>query len=242
MGLQKLEFVFDLGAASAEQICSAILGVMSREGELPPVAKLYEGDVPTETLVKKVKQLKKQAFQIDIGTLAFHFVSVRAYSHDLLEIRERAPRRSVSWDEWVSAFAVNYSLVQAWVSDIEYVRWQNAEDPLEYKAAGKSTAGLPMKSNGLPPPLEQMIVDTSRNPSRRVVRKGYVEAIGGTMWLMPSFFERVGRDIRQRLESAEWVNISSARGGLLRLQIGNGLFEDSSTEGAQRELRGILFS
>ena len=72
---------------------------------------------------------------------------------------------------------------QGHIHDAEYYHWQNAHDPLQYEAAGKTTDGLPLIDNGLPPPLNQLIVDTSRNPGRRYLRDGFQEAISSPMWL-----------------------------------------------------------
>ena len=51
---------------------------------------------------------------------------------------------------------------------MEYDYWQNAEDLLLYRVAGRAVEGLRLVSNNLPAPLEQKVVDISANPGRRV--------------------------------------------------------------------------
>ncbi|WP_240791765.1 MULTISPECIES: hypothetical protein [Pseudomonas] len=96
--------------------------------------------------------------------------------HDNAELQE----------ELAPIFGVQ-GFIQAWVSDIDYDFWQNATDPLEYECAGRSLFGLPMKSNGLPPPLDQMEIDTSGNPGRNVLGKGILRRLAARCgWVVSS--------------------------------------------------------
>ena len=82
---------------------------------------------------------------------------------DFLLVKHAGERRFL-WDEWVVPFLGSPDFVMAWLADSEYEFWQNAYDPLQYKAVNKPFDHLPKKSNGLPYPLEQTIIDTSDNP------------------------------------------------------------------------------
>jgi hypothetical protein len=101
--------------------------------------------------------------------------------------------------------------------------------------------GLPMKSNDLPPPLDQMIVDTSRNPGRRILRDGYVEAIGHRMWLGPEFFRRVPGVSREAVLSTPWLKVTERPDGILELVAQDEPFVDDSTADLQNRLRRLLF-
>jgi len=127
-----------------------------------------------------------------------------------------------------------------WI-DEQYEHWQNAEDPLLYQVAGRSMDGLPMKDNGLPPPIGQLIVDTSRNPGRRVLRDGYVEAIGNRMWLGPEFFRRVPEVNREAVTSAQWLKVSEWPDDIIEIVAHHHPFVDESTADIQDRLRGLLF-
>jgi hypothetical protein len=130
----------------------------------------------------------------------------------------------------------------AWIMDSEYDHWQNAQDPLEYTAAGKSHANLPMKSNGLPYPLEHKVIDASGNPGRWTFRDGYIEAVGAVMWLGQPFWQLTGAT-RPEVEKAEWIKISNVAPSVTRLQAADRCF--TMAEGPagelQRRLRTLLF-
>jgi len=140
------------------------------------------------------------------------------------------------------AETAQHGLVHGWVVDREYDYWQNAHDPLQYEAHGRSYAHLPMKSNELPYPLEQMIIDTSRNPGRRVIRMGYVEAVGHLMWFGEPFWKSTGTSKRTVL-AQKWLKCEERPGGILRVQAADQPF--TSAEGKQgeiqRRLRQLLF-
>ncbi len=74
-------------------------------------------------------------------------------------------------------------VTQAFVHDYEYYYWQNAADLLLYESEGKDHSSLPKRSNDLPYPLEQTIVDVSQNPGRYVLREGFRETVASPMWL-----------------------------------------------------------
>lgn len=98
-----------------------------------------------------------------------------------------------------------------------------------------------MKSNQLPPPLEDMIVDTSENPGRRVLRVGYVEAVGHLMWLGPGYFDRVNRVTRTELLGADWLTVNELAHGVLELVASDSAFTERSDVELQLRLRQLLF-
>ncbi len=143
---------------------------------------------------------------------------------------------------WVEPFLLQPNVRHAWMFDVEYQYWQNATDPQEYTAVGRSYAGLPMKSNGLPIPLEQQVIDTSQNPGRRVLRDGYVEAVGAVMWLGEQFWPLTGAS-KQDVLAADWLQCEQFPQDVLRIQAADVPF--TTAEGAsgdlQDKLRSLLF-
>jgi len=127
----------------------------------------------------------------------------------------------------------------AWLADSEYDHWQNAKDPLQYTAVGKSYAHLPMKSSGLPYPLEQKIIDTSANPGRWRLCDGYYEAVGAVMWLGEPFWQLTGAD-KTGVENARWLRASKPVPSVTCLQAANECF--TTADGASGELQGKLRS
>jgi hypothetical protein len=101
---------------------------------------------------------------------------------------------------------------------------------------------LPMKRSELPPPLDRMEIDTSRNPGRYIVRKSYIEAVGAIMWFGEPFWERTGASKADVL-AAEWLQVSEPYPGVLRVQAADRPFSspDGEIGEAQARLRSLLF-
>lgn len=137
-------------------------------------------------------------------------------------------------EAWLAPFVTDKAFRHARLFDEEYDFWQNAEDPLQYEVRGRSYEGLPMRSNGLPPPVEQMVIDTSRNPGRRVLRDGFIEAVGCPMWLGESFWSISGTS-RQVVFAEEWLRCETWRGSVVRLRPADAPF--TSAEGRAGEIQ-----
>ena len=133
----------------------------------------------------------------------------------------------------IELLLINKYLVSARIFDRDYNHWQNARDPLQYEVEGRDYSHLPMRHNNLPPPLDRMEIDTSRNPGRRVIRMGYVEAVSSHMWLGPLFWERTGAD-KEKVLSADWLNPKQIN-GTVEINVQEECFTDS--EGAEGELQ-----
>jgi hypothetical protein len=127
--------------------------------------------------------------------------------------------------------------------DAEYDHWQNADDPLQYTAVGKPYAHLPMKSNCLPRPLEQSIIDTSANPGRWCFHDGYIEAVGSMMWLGNPFWSLTGAK-QQRVQNTPWLQTVQTAPSVLKIQAAEHCFTtaDGTIGELQSKLRSLLFS
>ncbi len=103
------------------------------------------------------------------------------------------------------------------IADAEFEYWQNAADQLLYRNHPERLQGLPLVDNGLPAPLSQKVVDTSRNPGRRLARHdGIVEGLGHRMWFGADY-PRVMRQTVDTLQAhgGEW---SEERAGLWQVR------------------------
>jgi hypothetical protein len=197
--------------------------------------------ITVDSYLKQVEQQGKWSRAIEAGRLSFRFGRVPELKHSFISIEEVNAGSAVSWVDWVNPFLVDDSFVQAWVSDVEYDYWQNAKDPLEYEAAGRSYTHLPTKSNGLAPPLEQIEIDTSNNPGRWSLQSGYVEAVGSVMWLGKSFWQSVGENRKDALLSASWLDAQPIANGVIQVIASEHCFCDKATEVTQDNLRAILY-
>ena len=144
-------------------------------------------------------------------------------------------------DEIVSeTVADDPNFVQAHFVDKNYQYLQNIYDPIQFKALGLSMEGLPMKSNGLPFPLEQQIVDTSQNPGRYRLCQGYVEASAAYMWFGDLFWQITGADpILATSRMPEGVTLVFDK--CWKLHSSTGLFCDENTAGLQNGIREAVF-
>ncbi len=232
-----LELVVPLDSLQAAATAHACLDLLGEQNEQSfTEVNLYHAAVKVASLTRKLKNRK--AFHLDGPGFDLRLSSVKNHGLGFLAVdgievgRERA---------WVERFGGQH-LVLARVYDKEYEHWQNAEDPLEYEAEGRSMDGLPMKSNDLPPPLDQMVVDTSQNPGRRVLMTGYVEAVGHHMWLGPEFFNRVPGVDRGAVLGAASLHVEELDDGVLELVAHLEPFVNDTTAAVQNRLRALLFA
>jgi hypothetical protein len=207
------------------------------------IADQFEFDsrsMPQKDFLNQVRLTGPWAHEVVAGDLRFRFGVAARWNLCFVQIVEAKPQAAGAWGEWVRSFASRSGFVQAWVSNVEFTYWQNAEEVAEYELRGRTTAGLRLISNGLPPPLEQTQIDVSANPGRRTLREGYVEAIGSTMWLTQLFWRRVGRAPNAaELASAGW-KLTSSQNDVVEMRASAGPLEIGAPEDLNR-LRTALY-
>jgi hypothetical protein len=235
---EELTIVFKLDTFKVGLALQSINAVLTKH-HIP--LRGFRADGKPVNLATVVKVIKKPHFQITGRGFEFLLGIVRNYQLDFLGIKS-VHEHEIDWNEWVEQFIGDPNFVMAWLADCEYHHWQNAYDPLQYTAVGRSYAHLPMKSNGLPYPLEQKIIDTSANPGRWRLCKGYHEAVAAVMWLGEPFWELTGTD-KSKVEKADWLQISHPVPPVIKVQAANECF--TTAEGAngelQQRLRTLLF-
>jgi len=199
-----------------------------------PLANLNEASSHLKRRGRATFNVKGNGYEFDLG-------KVRNCDLDFFLIRYWG-EQDFAWDTWAAPFLASPAFVMAWVADADYDYWQNAHDPLQYKAANRPYKHLPMKSNGLPYPLEQLDIDTSHNPGRWSFRAGYYEAIGHVMWLGAPFWNLTGTD-RTYVQNAEWLSRAHPVPEVLRIQAASTCFKSADGESGdlQRRLRALLF-
>jgi len=188
---------------------------------------------------KVVKDGKWGALETD--DFYFQYGVAGAYNHGFVLIREKMAGVISDWDEISSAFCQLNGFVQGWMSDVEYNYWQNAKDLMLYELDGKDFSHLPLKSNGLPPPLEESEVDISQNPGRSILKEGYVESVGSVMWLSDLFWERVKSTRDSLAGEAQWLSIEDFCEGVVKIQVKGQEFISERTAEAQNNLRSALY-
>jgi hypothetical protein len=228
-----LEIVVPLGSLPAASAARMSLDLVARErGGAIADLKLYGAPVRAALLERRLRS--RSAFDIEAAGFQVQLASIADYRLVFLEVKGIADEAA-----WVEEVARRSPFVSGRLFDPDYEHWQNAEDPILY--TGRSMDGLPMRHNGLPPPLDKMIVDISGNPGRRVLRDGHIEAIGHRMWLGPEFFARVPGADRRSILAASDLQVTERPDGLIEIVAADAPFADTTTAAAQDRLRRLLF-
>jgi len=239
---QELEVIYGLEPISPSDAWEVIYRYLLELGfATSTIAKLYNKKIRLDQVNNDILEFSRDHFLVELPEVAVRYGPVTAWNHLLISIESRSEHKEFGWELLVEAFFRKATFIQAWVTDIEYNFWQNAHDPLQYKSHGKSYEDLPMKSNGLPPPLEQINIDTSDNPGRRVIKQGYVEAIGSCIWLGDEFWLRTG--IEKKVVALEFPNESEQLNeNVLLLRFADQPFTDATDVEIQNKIRNVLYS
>lgn len=239
LGADKVKFQPRTGSVAPFDALNLLIGRMQ---ELGIETTFTEGrKTISATALRTRVEAKGTWGHLETADLSFQYGVAGSYDHCFVSIREKVANVAGDWEAWTIPFVVLDGFVEGWVADVEYNYWQNAKDPIEYEAAGRDFSHLSMKSNGLPPPLEQMEIDTSRNPGRWVLRSGYVEAVSAIMWLSELFWDLVGRNRKSRVNSAELAYTSESTKGILKIRISEHCFISAETADIQDRLRALLY-
>lgn len=150
-------------------------------------------------VLRYLKQNKRKSFFVELagGSIEFSLVADKELCR--LDIKNFANSLEMA-HSLIAALIDEPAFVQARVYDAEYDRWQNAENITLFEVANVEHSHLPKKSNGLPFPLTQEVVDISNNPGRWVLRKGYIEAVGSPMWVSKSLLNSLGVDEKELMD------------------------------------------
>jgi hypothetical protein len=239
LGVDKVKFQPRTGSVAPLDALNLLVGRMQALGI---EVAFIEGrkTISATSLLKRVKT-KGMWGHLQTADLSFRYGVAGSYDHCFVSIREKVANSAGDWEAWTMPFVILDGFVEGWVADVDYNHWQNAKDPIEYEAAGRDFSHLPMKSNNLPPPLDQMEIDTSCNPGRWVLRAGYVEAVGAIMWFSELFWDRVGGDRKSRIESIEWLRTSEPAKGIVEIRVSEDCFTSEQTADTQNRLRACLY-
>lgn len=192
-------------------------------------------------VAKVIEASDRDHFGVEVGDAEITYGHAGSFGVSLVHI-DGCVADEPDAEAWIQPFLGLPAFLQARLYDREYEFWQNAQDPIEYEAKGRSYSHLPMRSNGAPAPLEQLVIDVSGNPGRRILRRGFVEAVSAVMWLGPSFWAATGAN-KEALGSGRWLQCNELPGGIVRIKAADTPFTASNSETGQiqERLRSLLF-
>ena len=219
----EIEFALEYQSLSAADVVYALDSVATELG-------LHADDYSEAWQVRRAEQEDKLGLtgrvfvEVSGGSIANHL-------HDLLVISS-ADTELAKHMRLVEMLIPHLDVKQAFIHHREYRYWQNASDILEYEAGQRDHCSLPKVSNGLPPPLNQQIIDTSRNPGRYRLRDGFRESVASPMWIRPDMILN-----RSVLSSILGIRFAETN-GLLRIE--TDFMPFTSDIGQQGELQNSL--
>src|SRR5262249_36884830 len=146
----------------AKEILATIVNMPIFEEAQDNLCTFNEKRTTFSTIIDELEKKNQESFDLDVCEYHFELAHIAKYKFKFLLIRHSG-LPICEWNKWVTPWMNGSDFVMAWIADSQYQYWQNAHDPLQYSAVGRSYQHLPMKSNRLPPPLEMMIIDTSNN-------------------------------------------------------------------------------
>lgn len=238
---EELCIVFRFRTFSVEYALQKIQSVLAQHQISTTGFELYDLPVELSQVSTRLKRAARITFDLQGQGFEFMLGSVANFQVDFLSIKSELPIR-IPWDTWALEFIDNPNFVMAWIVDAEYDFWQNAEDLLHYTVHTRPYSHLPQRSNDLPFPLEQTIIDISGNPGRRLFRNGYYEIVAAQMWLGEPFWQLTGKS-RAAVEQADWVKVSHPLPNVLKLEATQKCFttDEGVEANLQRRLRSLLF-
>ncbi len=197
--------------------------------------------ISVSELSNRLKSNGQWGGPLKYSDIKVHIAELPAMMQTIVTVEETRAGAAGPWRRWVNQFLCEQAFVQAWVADVEYDYWQNVSDPLEYEAAGRSYQGLPMKSNELPFPLQQDVVDTSKNPARMEIKRGYVEAIGPRLWIGKLFWNNSGGSREKLRDLTDKFTVSATDCDINEVVYSDLPFDSDETADVQRRLREKLY-
>lgn len=197
--------------------------------------RLNFGDVSAFLLGKNADSF---FFEVSSGSIEYSYVAGLDFSR--LDIRGLLTSITDA-ENWISEILPVSCFVQARVYDHEYDLWQNMENLSYYDAEKRDHSHLPKISNGLPPPLNKEIVDVSRNPGRWVLREGFIESVGSTMWVNTEYLEVLGSNA-EALTNCDFAQVTECN-GTIKIQAADSCFTNAGGKEAllQDKLRALVY-
>ena len=241
--MEELKLIYEIGTVDHKAAFEKILSTLKDVGLGSEVYYLNDKKFQYTKASKALELHKKKYFSVESESVDFGFNSLAGNQIDKVSFLFKTPVSLKVFDVVVDKLHLLGCFVMAWANDYEYDLWQNAQDPLVYQISGKSTEGLTMKPNGLPPPLNQDIVDTSKNPGRFLFKNGYIEAVAAKMWLSRKLMKTLGCSVDDIIDRAKGVSVTSDRSDYIEINAFESLFnrDDGVQAEIQNALRSVIF-
>jgi len=235
-----LEFVFKTETVNKIALLRNVLRLMRQDGMPLDSLETRYGHIDSATYMSLVE--KEGDWVYGFETPDIEIINGESGGFDLYKLIaiEKTIEKVITPSNWAQYFTSEQGFSTCRVFDADFDFWQNTTDPIEYQKSGRSYEKNELISNSLPYPLEDKIVDISKNPGVRIFRKGYIEAIGFEMWLSDCFFNAIEGYSTKRLQAAGW-SVQQCTNGVIHLSVKPIELSDHGDIEKQRALRAALF-
>jgi hypothetical protein len=203
------------------------------------LAKLYDTHPQILGKSNAIYRLKStsRTFGFHAAGAEFMYAHVSLWDHSLLALRNCVTDAADAW-RWCKPYSVERCFRQAFAFDNIYLNSQTMDDPAWFEGKQLPLPDLPTVRDR----FGRTVLDTSRNPGRRVIRDGYIEVVSALMWLGRPFWKLSGAS-RKRVLAQSWLKCRELPNDVLQIQAWDAPF--TSAEGEQGEiqvrLRELLF-
>jgi hypothetical protein len=198
-------------------------------------------NVKRDLIAKKLKEneggiVLTDDFEITIvgdGSRIFDEILITMHEHNF-DFIDTMIRKFCQWPEFIFSYA----------TDWEFNNWQNAATPYSYIMANKPHEHIPrLAGQELGKDLWNERLDLSNNPGRTVFHKGYVESIGGVMYVTKKLTDLTGGDL-SKLRQLAFLEIDDW-GDCLRIEMDANLFAAAENQpelcAKMDAVRAVLF-
>lgn len=241
MGAQRFDHPKKFGGIGNIEILEKIVDVWPGISTDSILFRSDGSSLTISELSKRMKGGENWVGPLQANGLKVYVSELPTMLQTVIIITEIEPGAAGRWISWVEAFICEPSFIQAWVVDIDYDYWQNATDILEYELAGRDYAHLPLKSNGLPFPLQQDIIDVSENPGRVYFKAGYVEAVSSDIWIGDKFLKATGCSTQSDHYEGAGITFTQIAPSIFKIVSSNECFNSLDTAERQLNLRRALY-
>ncbi len=224
MSKHKLEVVFSENEIPVKQLATT-LSTLS-------LLKNFKADLGAKGLLSRIH------FNTTYGVFEIRYVVVESCDISILFIS--TPIQDINFaKDVVDLFVNESSFLQARYYDYEYDYWQNAEDLLLYENSHIDVSTLPKKDNGFPFPLNDIIVDISNNPGRRIFRENYIEFVGIITWASKLLVERTGIKTKYPALNQDMFKVSIINNNAAMIELVNSDILSDSFNALRKALYGV---
>ncbi|BCS88802.1 hypothetical protein [Pseudodesulfovibrio sediminis] len=236
----RLNIIFKLKSVLSETLLNRFYDVLRKFELLPKQVHTLNGNLTLNKSLQFAKRRGARGLHISTKTMEIRTGNVANWDHQFLSIKHHTNPNAVPWSDWIKAFSAFEGFLQGWIVNCEYNKWQNCEDLEEHARVGRDLSLFSIIPNSLHQPAPPLIIDITKNPGRRTIRKGLVESVGAEMWFGSEFWERSGAN-KDEVLGIDWADVNKETDGIVHIKAADTPFTDESPVAIQHRLRKLLF-